>query len=62
MDVPDGKPPRRQASSLTVNLSVREISPRSINSKTRKAVIIFVMEAGIIGSDPFFENRIVPVS
>jgi hypothetical protein len=28
VEVPEGKPPRRQASSLTVNLSVSEISPR----------------------------------
>ena len=62
VDVPDGKPPRRQASSLTVNLSVSEISPRSMSSKTTKAVIILVIDAGVINSSPRLEYRICPVS
>ncbi len=62
LEVWDGAPPRRQASSLT-RYSVSSLMVPFLSSlKTISEVISLAMLEGGVGVSPFFSNKTVPLS
>jgi hypothetical protein len=60
VELPDGAPPRRQASSEMRNLSVILSWPAFSFSNTMSIVMTLLMLAGCIGSSGCFSNRTFP--